>query len=560
MKLYKDISISELNDISVEGVNNLISYFLMHIEGDKIDYRRAILYISENICKLPIKKIELLFEVESFHKVIYLLINEDQYISNRDVPIFLDILLRHAYSKSDLVSLVCSNCYEKVSINKEVYALLFLASHCSEDTVYKYRDIIINLLLTNFHLLSTNQLNRLFDTRNTPMNKILRELYDDLFKKNNIKIFLRLYILSQAFFPERVKSIKREMMILLKFNPMLIDGLSFEEQNLVYLLKDNILKKRFSSPPPFHFNIEQNKIKVAICVSGQLRGYKKAFPSWIKSLNLESIDYTFFVSVWDTIGGKQSGDFLYRYIPGELAKEIHDFIATYGRKEFELLFKNLFSLISINNDLVSKGELSEFYSTDYVKVESDSIFDVKTSNMQRMCYKIEDAYCMAINSGQEFDLYVRIRPDKYLEVFKEGINWPQILLRCNQGILLCDFEPRVKIHQSIAVGDQMQIATKSVADIAFRPYSTNMFLNKMGSVFGFVKPFTPHNCISMPCLATGIQMERIEGLVLSDRHLLNAIQQLSDKEIRSALRRDYEETKDSRVKLILDFYMKLLKS
>ena len=42
-------------------------------------------------------------------------------------------------------------------------------------------------------------------------------------------------------------------------------------------------------------------LRVALCVSGQLRGYKEAFPSW-PSLGLDDHQVTTFVHTWQSVG------------------------------------------------------------------------------------------------------------------------------------------------------------------------------------------------------------------------------------------------------------------
>ncbi|MFA9370033.1 hypothetical protein V3G68_25695, partial [Escherichia coli] len=45
----------------------------------------------------------------------------------------------------------------------------------------------------------------------------------------------------------------------------------------------------------------QRKLRVAICVSGQLRGYTNALRSWRSNL-LRGVDYDLFVDSWERIG------------------------------------------------------------------------------------------------------------------------------------------------------------------------------------------------------------------------------------------------------------------
>lgn len=555
MKLYQNFSLEVLEDRSQEAVDSLAVYLSRHFDGSNIDYKKSISYVSEQLCKLSIDKIERVFMHNEFQKVIYILCNEKKY-TGRDIPIILDVSLRHAYANSNLTTTILLNLYERTLDKDSISAFLFLASHISDKVKYGYEQHICQLILKHFHRLSTNQLNRVFDNRNRHAVDLLKDLYPTLVNSDNIHILIRLYLLSYAFFPQDREWIKDKLMECYKESS---DSLDSEELMLIELLRSDVLRERFRTASKIPMQLKNSKIKVAICISGQLRGYKKAFPSWEKALNLKEVDYTFFVSCWDEIGGKDSGSFMYRYFPRQLSERLHVIHARYGDETFRLLFKNLLQLVHINNDCISEDELKDFYSTEYVKVESDKIFESQVPNVQKMCYKIEDTYQMALDCGKDFDLFVRIRPDKKLDKFKAGIDWNSILKKCSSNVLLCDFEPQVRIHQSIAIGDQVQIATKSVADVAFRPYSTNIFLGKLQNILGFVKPFAPHNSVSMPCMASGIGLEKIEGVVFSDKNLMNAIDQISLEDTLSAIYKDYEENKDVRVKEVLDFGESLLR-
>lgn len=112
-------------------------------------------------------------------------------------------------------------------------------------------------------------------------------------------------------------------------------------------------------------------LRIAVCISGQLRGYKQAFPTW-HFLGLVDHHVCYVVHTLKDVGGGLpippkdarvlSGSFLeaYRAAWNEFGQE-----AMFSR------YPGLFGLWAKDGGVADKGELIAFYSTEFVTVEGD---------------------------------------------------------------------------------------------------------------------------------------------------------------------------------------------
>src|ERR1700722_17856507 len=164
------------------------------------------------------------------------------------------------------------------------------------------------------------------------------------------------------------------------------------------------------------------KPRVAVCVSGQLRGYESARQSW-EALDFGSMECQYFVSVWETIGQNWNRAWsAFRRYPVILSAINGPAGMDFLRLRYPRLAAAMLEALRIGN-IADINHLREFYGTRDIEVADDNTgLFAHANNTWKMYYKIGRAHEMAVNSGKDFDLYVRIRPDQRVDGKRE-LDW-----------------------------------------------------------------------------------------------------------------------------------------
>ena len=163
-------------------------------------------------------------------------------------------------------------------------------------------------------------------------------------------------------------------------------------------------------------------VKIALCISGQLRGYQQVAPKWLQLLRDSGYEYEIFVHVWENIGnqvpiGKKvrahkmfSGKFLQAW------ESLATSIPRNPNSEIWQLYPTLFSRYEKRN-LAEVADLERVYQTEHVKIEDDNDpkFSFLKANIEKMRYKMEQCYQMA-KEFSEFTHAIRTRPDKDIKL------------------------------------------------------------------------------------------------------------------------------------------------
>jgi len=154
--------------------------------------------------------------------------------------------------------------------------------------------------------------------------------------------------------------------------------------------------------------------KVAFCISGQLRGYREAFASWEKSRLFADCDVSVFVHTWPEIGvAPFDQNKAYRMVGGNFLQAFVKECSVIGNiDKFGEVYPSLVHTVT-NPQVVSAAELTEFYKTQQVVVESEEAYRDYT-NAEKMYYKIQACWELACTGGEEFHFVFRVRPDLML--------------------------------------------------------------------------------------------------------------------------------------------------
>lgn len=256
------------------------------------------------------------------------------------------------------------------------------------------------------------------------------------------------------------------------------------------------------------FLANRSKLKVAICLSGQLRGYRKALATWKQAL-LPFIEPVFFVHSWENIGRADAQPFRY-VLPfaGSTFPETYREIATtsgytHMKEQYPALFKALTS-----GSVTSPAPLRDAYKTDHVILEDDKDpkFDSFT-NQHKMHYKIHAADRLAREHiGDDVDLYLRLRPD--LSISMLGFSWRDLLDACRAKPLIFAEKPYGMHYGNLMCGDQCAIATPEVMQIYANTWETFPALAQ-SNIAHCPEDFEGHASLAMTAWTNGVTVKRL---------------------------------------------------
>lgn len=200
-------------------------------------------------------------------------------------------------------------------------------------------------------------------------------------------------------------------------------------------------------------------LKIAVCVSGQLRGFEQAFPTWTR-FGFEGHEVRYFVHTWRHIG--RNWFRFWRFTQKrELLWEI-----LRQNESIELLAPRYpkMAAVLIGRSTCDAGELKALYGTDYVVVEDDTLPPLKDKSVPwKMHNKIERAHRLATGSGEEFDLYMRIRPDREVAQGSRS-DWHAVLDRSRNERLIFTDRELMYGSRRLSLGDQFAVGSREVMD------------------------------------------------------------------------------------------------
>ncbi|MDX1916253.1 MAG: hypothetical protein SFU55_11775 [Methylophilus sp.] len=249
------------------------------------------------------------------------------------------------------------------------------------------------------------------------------------------------------------------------------------------------------------------KLKVAVCISGQLRGYKQAFETWKKSI-LIGVDYDIYVHSWKSVGGTSAEPFR-KFLPFEgrqFQEAYREYCLTFGFDNMQQTYPTLFKYLK-QSAQVTEQEIKEFYGAKNVVLddESTSQFDGFT-NSDKMHYKIHACHKLMKNSGQKYDLVIRIRPDFSLSFV--AFNWNDIYDWCNaKPIIFTDFALGTN-YMSCMMGDQFAVGKPETLEIYANTWDIYPKLAQ-NKIINCDETFAGHHSIAMNCWAHNIKIEKL---------------------------------------------------
>jgi hypothetical protein len=251
----------------------------------------------------------------------------------------------------------------------------------------------------------------------------------------------------------------------------------------------------------------RKKLKVAVCISGQLRGYKKAFDSWGKSI-LAGLDYDIYVHSWESIGGSGAEPFrkILPFTSNAFKDAYREYCLTLSFENIQLEYPTLFKYLKQSNNTTTE-EVSTYYNAKKVVLESEKApkFD-DFSNSDKMHYKLHACDQLVQESGKKYDLILRIRPD-FLISFT-AFNWRHIYDICHSQPVIFSDLPFGTNYMSCMVGDQLAVGSPETIGV----YANTWGLYPNLAENGLLKcgnNLIGHESIAMNCWIHKIEFEKL---------------------------------------------------
>jgi hypothetical protein len=120
-----------------------------------------------------------------------------------------------------------------------------------------------------------------------------------------------------------------------------------------------------------------------------------------------------------------------------------------------------------------------------------------------MHYKIREAHRLAIDSGVDFDLFVRMRPDRDITAAVD-IDWREVARRCAAENLILVDEPRaIQVNVGYAMGDQFAAGAREGMDV----YAATFDFVESGGLFGVQPDHVPHQSVALSAFHHGVRAE-----------------------------------------------------
>lgn len=261
--------------------------------------------------------------------------------------------------------------------------------------------------------------------------------------------------------------------------------------------------------------VSRRHLNIAVCVSGQLRGYAKAFETW-KNLHLHEHRVKYFVHTWEDTGWRLpdpiSGngvDRIFKYTPFAAAYKQAGFL--YGMEALKKSYPNFFSLLAVSST-VSESDIRAVYGADAkVVIESHQRpeFENDANNQRKMFYKIQEAHRLMEEDGEAYDLVLRIRPDRAFRAGESKPDWMKMAEECRKQRLI--YFNNLMITKTLYAGDQFAIGSTD----SMRCYANTLALQTQATQeewFGFPRRLRSHCSLAHALLFQGVRREPLQNI------------------------------------------------
>lgn len=287
------------------------------------------------------------------------------------------------------------------------------------------------------------------------------------------------------------------------------------------------------------------KPKIALCVSGQLRGWQQSLESWKPFI--ESAEMDIYLHVWKDVGRRypNNGITASRTFSGQFLSAFQNLITVVGINKLERCLPSLFALVGTGSE-ADKFILQSCYGAKQVVIEDESNDQfIKFTNLEKMHYKIWACHQLVVESGEHYDLVIRHRADLPMRL-NSDFNWDRYLQEVNTHPTIFA-KSGLRYDNGIKIDDQFAIGTMETISIYANTWLDSPKYWKYG--YPWKGKFQGHRNLALQCYINSIVVKKalnIEFLPFTSPPTL------APEDIIKALEKDIQSSSEPWVKELLD--------
>lgn len=536
--------------------------------------------INRQLTDMNAKKIyfmEDLFLQDYGKNLSFILLN---YIVYFQMPIFFSKMLLYIFNSYDFINEL--DLYKHTNLNQDnilfknisqfaqlqskrkyIMPLLIYLQNATKIEVENFlrrKDILIKLDYPFFALLSNGLINVITPNE---LCLIIKQNSNNFLYTNSdkLKLFLYISLICRVYNLDTLKYFSLNQLSQISVLP--IDDKGLYTSILLNLIAQDKTKQKLHTyiinrlfKCSMTYTTISKKVKVALCISGQLRGYIEAFDTVKRFIiNNKDIEVDVYIHSWKNIGARQLSAINIERISSamnfnKVFKEI-----SYGFSEKELHNK-YFSLNNLicNQQLITEKELELFYNTTNVVLddENEDSFNQMT-NSEKMYFKMYAVNQLVKESKKKYDIVIRTRPDiKIDKMF--SLNWNKIAEMCNRrNIVFGDTYSYTLDFSLFAMSEAFIIGSQRNMDIYTSTWE-NMYYFQKYKMPG--NRFQAHEAGAFRLWISNVKMEILKGFVFSACNQ----KKLTILDIKSALLEQLERSTNIYDQLLLNAIQKDLEN
>lgn len=280
------------------------------------------------------------------------------------------------------------------------------------------------------------------------------------------------------------------------------------------------------------------KLNIAVCISGQLRGYKGNLKSLVNCFALDRHTYKVFVHTWNNIGRKFPTPLhASRVFSGMFSKTYYEcFVNKPNLQEYiKNSYPNFYDLL-VNSSQASLDVLKKEYQTSNVVIDNEDDEPFLTwGNQEKMHYKIYAAHKLAMDSGEQFDLIIRIRPDLKI-VAKNPVDLLEIENKSKSNLSIFTVGGFIDVlwHYDYLINDAFAIGIPATMKIYANTYE-DFSMHIKNNTYRHTRNFCGHTTLEHNIFFYGVHVDKIQQELKGT--LQNPVN-IHNDDIRSALQKD----------------------
>ncbi|GAB1584223.1 hypothetical protein PPNSA23_41660 [Phyllobacterium phragmitis] len=430
--------------------------------------------------------------------------------SPHDFALYLSSLKRHNKKTYDNLRSIISSTINNVKFRSDFEKT---SLKLSMEKFFKYGiDITRDDILWFVEHKALGTLSILFQSALSENGRIFEEFVLDLLEdpqgvgQLSLRAALNIIVLGYALLNETIYERLLRQVHSAYFDQVQSDGSSSLDKATASLHR--ITSSFLSSGSPGTYS-PRERLRIAVCVSGQLRGYARAFETW-RHLHLDEHDVRYFVHTWEDIGWRFpdpiSGNGVNRVFKHKSFVDAYRQAGfRYGIQTLRNAYPNFFSALDISST-ASTSDIKAVYGEDAVIVIENHRrpeFEDDHNNQRKMFYKIEQAHKLALEDNERYDLIVRIRPDRSFRAGRRTPDWKSLAKIASQEQII--FINNKKLTEGgLYVGDQFAFG----APEAMNCYANTLALQGRAineKWFGFPQRLCAHASLANSLLFQGVK-------------------------------------------------------